>query len=279
MYDLPLIKRRRRRKIAAFVSLFSAMGITSLVIISFFTGRVGTFSVSVTNSAVRLALSEKEHFEDGATTSYLRINSVQTFQEFHYKDLPSDEYIDNELTPYDDQKAMGYDDFGNAVCTYYLKYTFYVINLGNTPARYNLSINLNEVSKTHDGTNRMLDDTVRVRVYENDPASGGHNYMTYAKEAAGNNYLSDGTTITRQEFVGYNKIGGYEDDAHPLAEVFDSPNVVCTKTVNNFTKDSMKRYTIVIWLEGEDPQSNNSDDAPEDAKIKFGVDIKAYEEA
>lgn len=278
MYDLQYVKKRRRRKVAALVSLFSGIGITSLVIISFFTGRVGTFSVSVSNSSVKLSLCENEKFDN--PTSYLRLDSIHTFQEMHYLDLPKAEILDNELTKPMDEAAVGYDDQGNVECMYYLKYTFYVKNLGNTPAKYNLSINLSEANMTTDGTNRTLDDTVRVMVFENDPTSDVRNEpKIYAKEAVGNNYLSDGTTITRREFVGWNKIGGYESEEHPLAETFVSPSIVCTYNVSNFTKDSIKRYTIVFWLEGEDPQSVNSDDAPEDAKIKFGVEIKAYEEA
>ena len=278
MYDLQFIKKRRRRKIAALVAFIGAVGISALVIISFFTGRVGTFSVAVTNSSVRLSLSEKKEAKDTDYTSYLRLDSLHIFQEIHYKDLPSPEILDSEMTKYDDARAVGLDEDGKPACMYYLKYTFFVTNLGNTTARYNLTVNLSDVSRASDGTGRMLDDTVRVMVFENDANSDDHNYDIYAKAAAGNNYLEDGT-MTPQEFVGYNKIGGYESEEHPLAKKFEAPSVVCKYSVGNFTKNSVTRYTIVIWLEGEDPQSNNTDEAPEDAKIKFGVDIKAYEDA
>ena len=276
MYDLLYVKKRRRRRIAALVSLISGIGITSLVITSFLGRTVGTFSVSIANSSVKLSLSEKESFDNA--TSYLRIDNIYPFEEFHYRDLPSEDVLDNEITRFDDANALGYDDNGNAESIYYLKYTFYVKNSGNTTARYSLSLNLTDRTKTHDGTERMLDDTVRIMVFENTPGEERTEPKIYAKEAAGNNHLKNGD-ITRREFVGYNSIGGYEDDTHPLAETFKTPETICTYDVSNFTKNSLKRYTIVIWLEGEDPQSDEADEAPVDAKLKFGVEIRAYEEA
>ena len=276
MYDLLYVKKRRRRKIAALVSLISGISITSLVIISFLGSKVGAFSVSIKNSSVKLSLSEKESFD--TATSYLRLNKLPSFEEYHYRDLPSDDYLDNELTTYNDARALGFDDKGNAECIYYLKYTFYVKNSGNTPAKYNLTLNLTDRTKSIDGTERMIDDTLRVMVYENTPGEARKAPRIYAKEAAGNNYLKNGD-ITRREFVCHNSIGGYESDEYPLAETFKSPDVICEYDVANFTKDSIKRYTIVMWLEGEDPQSNTSDEPPEEAKLKLGVEIKAYEEA
>lgn len=276
MYDLLYVKKRRRRRAAALISLITGISITALVIISFLGSKVGAFSVSIKNSSVKLSLCEKESFDN--PTTYLRLTNLCSFEEFHYRDFESDDIIDNEKTPYDDDRAIGKDKQGNAECMYYLKYTFYVKNSGNTPARYNLAINLLERSKSSDGTDRMIDDTLRVMVYENTPGEERTKPKIYAKEAAGNNYLKNGE-ITRREFVGYNSIGSYESDEHPLAYTFKSPDVICEYNVSNFTKDAMKRYTIVLWLEGEDPQSNASDEPPEDAKLKLGVEIRAYEEA
>lgn len=275
MYDLQYIKKRRRRKAAALICLFSSVGIASFVTISFFTGRVGSFSVSLSNESVKLALSEKASFE--SATSYLRLDDVLPFQEYHYKDLPSADVLDNEITSYNDARAIGLDEKGNKDCMYYVKYTFYVRNTGSMTAHYQLFLKLSDRNKTRDGTERSLDDTLRVMFFENDASSDEHDYKIYAKEAAGNNHLRNGE-ITNQEFVGWNSIGGQEDDKHPLAETFTSADVICTRDVANFKNGDVKRYTIVFWLEGEDPQSNTSDEAPEDAKLKLGVEIRAYEE-
>ena len=275
MYDLQFVKKRRRRRAAALISLIAGIGISSFVTISFFTGKVGSFSVSLSNESVKLSLSEKVSFDNA--TSYLRLDDVLPFQEYHYKDLPDASILDDEMTAYNDLRAIGLDDNKNPECMYYVKYTFYVKNSGNTTAHYTLSLNLTDRNRTRDGTERSLEDTLRVMVFENDASSTEHDYKIYAKEAAGNNRLRNGE-ITNKEFVGYNSVGGTEDDNHPLAETFYSADVVCTRDVANFKYGDIKRYTIVFWLEGEDPQSNTSDEAPQDAKLKLGVEIRAYEE-
>ena len=76
MYDLSYVRKRKVKKIAALVSLFTAVGITSLVIVSFLGRTVGTFSVKLTNSDVKLSLSEKSSFKDA--TSYLHLDTIPT---------------------------------------------------------------------------------------------------------------------------------------------------------------------------------------------------------
>ena len=277
MYDLLYVRKRRRRRIAAIGSLICGIVITSFIITSFVGRYAGTFSVSIANTSVNLSLSErKDGFENGKST-YLRLDNELPFNEYHYKDLPNPSVLDDENVKYNDIAALGLDEKMKPESIYYFKYTFYVKNTGNTTAYYNLTVSLSENSKSSDESGRMLDDTLRVMFFENDGNTDSHEFKYYAKEAAGNNYKENGD-LTRQEFVGYNCIGGYEDAEHPLAETFDNPNTVCEYKVNNFRKDDIKRYTIVFWLEGADPQSRDSELPPKDAKLKLGVDIRAYEE-
>ena len=84
MYDLQYVKKRRRKKIAALVSLFTGIGITSLVIVSFLGRTTGTFSVSIRNSSVRLSLSQKEVCGDKDLTSYLLCDQILKFREFTF---------------------------------------------------------------------------------------------------------------------------------------------------------------------------------------------------
>lgn len=283
MYDLLYVRKKRRRKIAALVSLFSATGVTSLVIISFLGRTVGTFTVSVQNSTVRLALSEKQSFKN--PTSYLRIDELpSTYYEWSYDWFESFELIDNEQNDYYYGSKR---DNGEVTGMYYLKYTFYVKNVGSTNAQYTLNINLDDCTQADDDSGRTLDETLRIMVFENDPnENDNHNYAVYAKEIADSRnktYDKDGNQTFR-EFISeypYAKSDGglYEDDDHPLAEPFlsNAGKTVIRKKVSNFKKSDMRRYTLVYWLEGSDPQANieNLDDAPEGAKIKLSVDITA----
>ena len=275
MYDQLFVRKRRRRRIAALVSLISSIGITSLVIVSLLGRFTGTFTVSLANSSVKLSLSDKLSFEN--PTSYLRIEKLDLFEENTYTALPSQEILDSEDTAYD---YGSYTDSENQTVMRYLKYTFYVGNMGGKTAMYDLKINLLDRNKATDGTERTLDDTLRIMVYENDAAeTSGQTYHTtniFAKEAAEVNYDKEGKR-TRREFVSTYPYLNEEDDEHPLATSFESSSVVATYKRGGFLLGQKRRYTIVVWLEGEDPQSEFLKEAPKGASLKLGVEITAYE--
>ena len=274
MYDLSIVKKRRRRKIAALVALFSAIGVSTLVVTSFLGRTTGTFTVAVKNSSVKLALSKTEDFAEA--TSYLRIDKLLPLRESSYVDLPPDDELDNEEVPYD--YGTVYDAKNNPDSLTFIKYTFYIRNMGTSIAKYNLAINLSDREKAIDGTGRTLDDTLRVMVYENDPSvENSHKRDVYAKEAASFNYNKAGDKV-RNEFIStYPSGSNQEDDSHELAKLFEPGTTIVNYPVGNFKKGDIKRYTLVIWLEGEDPQSNGVDEEPEGASLKLGVDIDAHE--
>ena len=261
------------------MSLFTAVGITSLVIISFLGRTVGTFSVKLTNSDVKLSLSEKASFQDA--TSYLHLDTIPTLRETSFVNLPDADYLDNEETPVLNDESIVRNDKGGIDSMYFVKYTFYIRNVGNSIARYNLSINITDSQKSNDGTNRYVDDTLRIMVYENDAnAAGAHDYRVFAKESDQYNYDADGNR-TMREFVSIRPDDHKEDadNGYILAESFISASVAAKYEVGNFAKNDVKRYTLVVWLEGEDPDTDNSDEPPEGATLKLGVDIAAYENA
>ena len=276
MYDLLYVRKHRRRRIAALVSLISAIGVTSLVVVSFLGRFVGTFTVSLTNSAVRLSLSEKQAFTE--TTSYIIVDKLNPFEENTFRNLPPVDVLDNEDTSFDYGKNVS--EMNGQETLEYFKYTFYVKNVGNTIAQYNMSIKIDEKSKANDGTNRTLDETMRVMVFENDPTllEDTHDYKIYAKPSHEVNYDKDGNR-TYQEFVSeFDEKTNKEDDEHPLAESFLADGKTVAKySVDNFGKSDIRRYTLVIWLEGADPDSDNKKNSPVGAKIKLGVEITAYE--
>ena len=273
MYDLQYVRKRRRRRIASLVALISSIGVACLVVTSFLGRTVGTFTVAVTNTTVKLALSKKADLSDA--TSYLRVDKLYPLRETSFENLPSHDLLDDEQQDYD--YGFVYNDDGDPDSMSFIKYTFYVTNLSSTIAKYNLTIKLGDRNESIDGTKRGLDDTLRVMVYENDPATNSHDYTVYAKEAAEVNYDSEGNK-TRREFISTYPSGtNKEDDEHKLAETFLPGQSIVKYTASNFKKGDIKRYTLVIWLEGEDPQSDNSKEIPEGASLKLGVDIAAYE--
>ena len=273
MYDGQYVKRRRRKKAAVILVGVTTIGVTSLAIVSFLGRYVGTFTVSLTSNQVNLALSEKISYVE--PTSFLRISDLKAFEETTFKTVyetsPDDESLDYTFGANLNPKTGKVETFE------FFKYTFYVKNVGTTTATYNLKVQNLESKPAEDGSGRRLDDTIRIMIYENDPKKDTHDYKVYAKAAAEKNYLRDGTPVYK-EFISNYPYDNTESDEYPLVdESFVDDTTVANYLVKDFAKDDIKRYTIVTWLEGEDPQSSTEQSAPEGATIKIGVEITAYE--
>ena len=98
----------------------------------------------------------------------------------------------------------------------YMAYTYYVRNAGKEDVAYNASITLDACSKG-------AEEAVRVAVWRNGKKT------VYAYPSA---------------------TGEPEEDC----VTFESPGVVCTFQEDDFLVGYVNKYTIVIWMEGDDPE-------------------------
>lgn len=98
----------------------------------------------------------------------------------------------------------------------YIAYTFYLLNIGSETVNYWYHIDIIDVIKN-------VDEAVRIKVYHNGEA------VTYAKASA--NGTAEAGTVT-----------------------FLSDNMVNMTEVPSFAPGSKDKFTIVIWLEGNDPE-------------------------
>ena len=103
----------------------------------------------------------------------------------------------------------------------YLAYTFYIENEGEEVSDYYYEIVIDDVIKN-------VDEAVRIRVYTDDG-----NYVTYAKESVEGTAESD--TVT-----------------------FLSDRIVAREHVANFNPGDINKYTIVMWIEGSDPECTDN---------------------
>lgn len=102
----------------------------------------------------------------------------------------------------------------------YLAYTFYIENMGEQVSDYWSELVIDDVIKN-------VDEAVRIRVYRNGE------YVTYAKLS------SRGT-------------------AEPKTVPFESDELVVREHVANFEPGDKDKYTIVIWVEGSDPECTDN---------------------
>lgn len=102
----------------------------------------------------------------------------------------------------------------------YLAYTFYVENLSEEVSDYWSEVVIDDVV-------RNVDDAVRIRIYRNGEQ------VTYAKMGA--NGLPEENTIA-----------------------FESNDLVVRTHVENFEPGAIDRYTIMLWVEGTDPECTDN---------------------
>ncbi len=98
----------------------------------------------------------------------------------------------------------------------YMAYTYYVRNAGKEDLHYVATVTLESTSKG-------ADDAVRVAIWKNGER------MVYAKPSAGG-------------------------DPEPGCVNFINDRLVCAIPEDDFLVGNVDKYTIVIWLEGDDPE-------------------------
>ena len=279
MYERNYVKKRKRKIWVAIGTGISSIVVAVLCIVSFLGRFVGTFTVNLDTGNVKLALfgSKEDSDQEINPSSYMRISSLPKFHEYTYSrfeklhaeiDSTSTDYLHGAVYKMD-QKTV---DSLN-----YFKFSFYVKNYGEIPASYRLRVNINDSKPSLDG--RYLDDTLRVMIYENELESEHKVRDVYAKRSQTEKQVNPETgEVTFMEAISVPEYKATPDfPCYGYAKEFESSEVIATIPVNNFEAGESKRYTVVMWLEGEDPQSNNYSKAPEGAKIKIGVEINAYE--
>lgn len=107
----------------------------------------------------------------------------------------------------------------------YIAYTFYVENQGKEVLNYHYEVIVDDVIK-------HVDDAIRIRIYKNGE------YKTYAK--------------------GDSMDGKAEKDTEPFKHIKEDNGTIILEEVTNFKPEDLDKYTIVIWLEGDDPDCTDA---------------------
>lgn len=102
----------------------------------------------------------------------------------------------------------------------YLAYTFYIENIGSDVADYWSEMVIDDAIKN-------VDEAVRVRIYKNGES------VTYAK--IGRNGIPEKNTVP-----------------------FQSETLVMSDHVEKFQPGEKNKYTVVLWLEGSDPECTDN---------------------
>lgn len=107
----------------------------------------------------------------------------------------------------------------------YIAYTFFIENQGSEVLQYHYEVIVDDVIKN-------VDEAIRIRIYRNGE------YKTYAKR----------NHIDNQPEVG----------TDPFVSIKESPDTIILEKVDDFMPDTLDRFTVVVWLEGDDPDCTDA---------------------
>lgn len=271
MVELEYVKKRKRRKLVAVVSAISSVVLGIFIIVSFLGQRVGTFTVSLDTGKVKLSLATESAFEK--STSHLVVDKIPAFNTTTYQSIVDrEDEVDNEN--YDSLIGAERNPSGEIIRMEFYKYTFFVKNNSSIRAKYDLDVNI-----THNESN-ALDRILRVMVYSNDAEDPSkHEKSVYARASeVANDDGNGGFTYNEFTSVTPDLIEKGWEESYPdpkFAYQFPEEKLVAHIEIPNLSQNKIMRHTIVWWLEGNDPQCVG--EPPEDANLKLGVKINAYE--
>ncbi len=216
------IKRYRayRRIVPAVIGLIVLL-LVIIYIISLLFNKYGSFTVSVRDirdNRYALSLSESDKFPNATS----RLNSKAA------KDITN---IDGNTLPDNLNDVNGEHNGDN-----YVAYTFYVKNTGELECSYHYELMISRMTVG-------IDAAARVRVYFNSDY--------YKAETGEYNYSGAHIDYAKPKTAGN---GAPEvDPENRVMTNFVSGNTVTNGTVDGFKPGDITKITVVIWLEGNDP--------------------------
>lgn len=219
---------KRSRKISRILPPIIMATVVLLVIIyllSLLLTKYGSFTIKIKDYQERsysLSLCETDSFK--THSSRLVADEVKNVTNISYVNLP--ENLNDVNGPHNGDN--------------YLAYTFYVKNTGEKACGYNYRLVITRATVG-------IDAAARVRIYytpdyyvkETDTFLRSGDYVDYAKPKTGGNgepEVNDGRVMTN----------------------FVSNDVIAEGTAENFKPGDISKMTVVIWLEGDDPDCNDS---------------------
>ncbi len=278
MVEGKYVRRKRRKKAAAIISSICTGGIVVLMIVAFLGFRVGSFTVKLRQTDVKLTLTQnKENATDGKTereaanepgnTTHLMVSSLPRYETQSAEYLTDHDRFDNPDSSYLDG-AMINKETNEPAYLYYFKYTFYIKNIGSNPASYDFRIRLTDNQRPQADAYTYTygyDDLLRIRLYKNNDEQ--HKYKTYAKppRSGSPSHINENGEEVWEELVW----AGSDE----YCTNFISDTIMMEETVPLLSPGAYYRYTILTWLEGTDPECTGQ--APENGFSKFEINIEA----
>ena len=212
--NLSSIRRRNAIRSGLLITLFLSI---CIIVVTIYGQNVGNFVINVEYDAAELGLtmSETEDFKNPTVRLYA--SSLPNATNISGFDIPK------HIKEGDGNK--------NDLDRGYIAYSFYLKNCGQVKLSYTSTITIVE-------ENLNVSNAIRLMIISE--TNEKENIKIYAKTPI----IESGFTEAENKFPNSINV--------PLT-TFDG-NIVCNELETGFEVDQVMRYTIVLWLEGDDPE-------------------------
>lgn len=264
------VAKRKRRLAAKLVAMITSITLVTFVIIAYLGSTVGRYTISLEQDRIQMTMSQDNGFS--RPTTLLRATNLTKAYPISVDSLPSHEVLDAGEGSHN---GVRLDEYGKFVSDIYFAYTFYVKNLSDLPVDYGVHLKLKTSASTVTDAVPVAD-YVRIRFYENRVNEGNqtHNYSTYAKRTNLVVYDENEQPEYREciSITNPDKTcsAGFVENIGRASE-FYSLDSIAKYTHYGLPSQEVVRYTIVIWLEGNDPDCFGV--TPQGASMEFSMNI------
>ncbi|MCQ2799920.1 MAG: hypothetical protein MJ228_04075 [Bacilli bacterium] len=271
-------KKARARTLAVF-GMSSAL-LMLLIIIALLGQNNGNFTIKIEKAQFHLALGSTltnnkgdADVKDGKAV--LMAEGFKAAAPMKADNLPDADILDGDITDSTlevvNRRPANLDAQFGVDADYSYKYTFYLQNTSFTEVGHiNYYINFVDIVEPSNFQNTgPLEDFVRVRVYDTvfTGTTISHNLVgTYARESHrafpdnGNEFITKNAVKDENKGKCTNFINDHTGNPRDM--------VVMTNTVDIQPRE-VRRYSVIIWLEGHDPDCDGEN--PEGAKLTLGM--------
>lgn len=247
-------KQLFRKRVSKIIAITGSI-ILLVMALSYYGQHTGSFVISMKNADRKagLALVDTDDFAD--TKARITATPLSNAIDTEYEAIPFstlDETVGSHN--YKDPSSQ-YDK--------YFAYTFYLLNQGEETVDYIASFTIDNVT-------RNLDSILRICIIEGnvDAYAETRTETVYAKAREDEGHEGEPEPIvgstgeTPLKNLGYHLPEGSENNLDVLSSLglttpFASDNKVFQTTNHDFKVGQMKKYTVVMWLDGWDAQSSN----------------------
>ena len=238
-YGVVTVKKiwTKRRVVSTLLLIFICLfGVIALL--TYYGQHVGSFTISMSDKASKHSIYLSTDPSFASYQPRLMCDSLENAKNVPYMAIKKDYVKKTNGTYLSNDKS-------------YIGYTFYLMNMSEESISLKADLEIAQATKG-------VEDAAWIWFFQGEDDLNG---TIYQKE----------DNISDKEYQ--ERYGQYE---YPSTTAFKSDDVVFSRVINNVEQNEVIKFTLILWLEGQDPDCN---DQIVGGSINFNLNIILYSES